>query len=436
MRHVMSTRLPLRIQMRAMSSASRIVIAGGSVMGCSTAWHLKTLNPNCHVTVIERDPYYSKASATRSAGGIRQQFSLPENITMSLYGLDFLRGLPELCARHLGGDTSDHSIGFRENGYTFLAGSTAGAAVLQANIERQHAHGATWIEALSPERLATVFPWLRTDDIVLGSRSTQGEGIFDPSRLIDSLRALCKVAGVTFVHGSLQGLETGSTSNAPNPQEVTRAIVSTTAEDLLVEECDVFVNAAGAHAAPILAPLSIDIPVRARKRHVFSFACGAKTPPGNTSPLLVDPNGAYFRPEVANAMFICGISPDADNDPDCLDDATLDEIDHNLFEDLLWPTLYHRVPSAFDNIKVKGAWAGHYDYNTLDQNALLGLCPGTTNVYLCNGFSGHGLQQSPAAGRAIAEMILHGECTSMDLDRFKPDRILDHSLLVFEDNIV
>ena len=223
-----------------------------------------------------------------------------------MYSLHFIRQLPHLCARHLGGTPSEHDIGFRETGYSFMASSDEGAAILAANIARQNALGATWIEALSPTQLHEVFPWCKHDDILLASRSTQGEGIFDPWRLISVLKSLCKVAGVEFVQGEVTDVTSVTTSD--HRAEV-RAVHITGSDSPTTVPCDVMVNAAGPHAAAIMAPLNIDLPVRARKRHVFSFKCGAAHPPPTTTPLTVDPSGVYFRPELAQATFIAGVSP-------------------------------------------------------------------------------------------------------------------------------
>jgi FAD-dependent oxidoreductase domain-containing protein 1 len=111
------------------------------------------------------------------------------------------------------------------------------------------------------------------------------------------------------------------------------------------------------------------------------------------------------------------VSPGADEDPDCFDL----EVDYTWFDERVWPKLAARVP-AFEAIKMAGAWAGHYDYNTVDQNAVLGPHPEIANFYFANGFSGHGLQQSPAAGRATAELIVHGRYLSLDLTRFGFER--------------
>jgi sarcosine oxidase len=178
--------------------------------------------------------------------------------------------------------------------------------------------------------------------------------------------------------------------------------------------CGAVVNSSGYWAREIAATVGIDLPVRPRKRLVYVFDCREAL---GRVPLTIEPNGVWFRPE--GASYICGVSPEEPNDPDCTDF----EIDYSLYEELVWPTIANRVP-AFEAIKLVRAWAGHYDYNTLDQNAILGPHPEIGNFYFCNGFSGHGLQQSPAVGRATAELITHGKYESIDLTRFGFERIL------------
>jgi sarcosine oxidase len=136
----------------------------------------------------------------------------------------------------------------------------------------------------------------------------------------------------------------------------------------------------------------------------------------------------YFRPE--GASFICGVSPPEDRDPDCTDL----EVEYGLFEETIWPTLAERVP-AFEAIKLVRAWAGHYDYNTLDQNLIIGRGPSLANFYMANGLSGHGLQQSPAIGRALTELILEGGYKSIDLTRFGYERVAKNEPLA-ELNVV
>ena len=139
---------------------------------------------------------------------------------------------------------------------------------------------------------------------------------------------------------------------------------------------------------------------------MFVFTCATPIP---HCPLVVDPTGLWFRPEGAG-QFICGISPDAANDPD---DAPLD-VDHALFDDVLWPALAARVP-AFEAIRRTQSWAGYYEVNTVDRNGIVGPHPEWTNLVFANGFSGHGIQQSPAVARGVAELLVHGDYRTLDL---------------------
>ena len=134
------------------------------------------------------------------------------------------------------------------------------------------------------------------------------------------------------------------------------------------------------------------------------------------------------RPE--SGQFLCGRSPQPNEEPE----VGNFEVDYEFFESHVWPVLAHRV-KAFEAIKLANAWAGYYAYNTFDQNAILGPHPEMTNFYFANGFSGHGLQQSPAVGRAIAEHMVHGAFTSLDLSRFGYERVA-RGEPIFEKNVV
>jgi glycine/D-amino acid oxidase-like deaminating enzyme len=172
--------------------------------------------------------------------------------------------------------------------------------------------------------------------------------------------------------------------------------------------------------------VGIDIPVFARRRSIFNVSSPARLA---RCPLLIDPTGVYFRPE--GKSFICGTSPDANNDPD---DLPLDEVDHALFDEVIWPTLAHRVPQ-FEALRVQNCWSGYYEYNVLDQNAIIGHHPDVENCIFANGFSGHGLQQGPATGRGVSELILHGRYTTLDLSPLSFERVLENRPIV-EKNVV
>jgi FAD-dependent oxidoreductase domain-containing protein 1 len=376
------------------TQAYDVVIVGGAAVGSAVAYFL-TQDPGFtgSVAVIERDPTYAHCATTLSAASIRQQFSTPENIRMSQFGVAFFRDLKTRFG-------ADADIAFRERGYLLIAGDR-GAATLRANHQVQSAEGAD-IVLLDPDEMAAKFPWLNTSDLALGSFGRTGEGWFDAHSLLTLLRTAARAIGAHYIHSEVAGIS----------REGERITSVTLANGDRIA-CGTLVNAAGPQAGDVTALAGVALPVEPRKRSVFVMAC--RTPlPG--MPLMVDPRGVWIRPE--GEMYICGVSPPEDADPR----ATDFEVDYAQFDDVVWPALAHRVP-AMEALKLQRAWAGHYDYNTLDQNAVIGRHPEVTNFIFANGFSGHGLQQSPATGRAVAELIVCGKFISLDLSIFGYERI-------------
>ena len=377
-----------------------VIIVGGGVIGSAAAYFLSASTDfEGRVTVVEAEPGYGECSTARSVGGIRQQFSTPENIDMSRFGAEFVKH----AAEHLAVHGEAPALAFTEAGYLFLA-SEAGRTVLQANHVTQRAHGAR-VALLEPAELAHRFPWLATTDLAAGSLGLADEGWLDPYSLLQGFRRKARSLGAEYLHDRVVGLlMRGRRVEGVQLERGGRIAARLT------------VNAAGTRAREVAALAGIELPVFPRKRQVFVFACRQPLP---GCPLVIDPSGMYFRPESGN--FICGISPDADADPDCRDF----DIDYDIFETRLWPLLAARVP-AFEAIKLMSAWAGHYAYNTLDQNAIIGAHPEVDGLLFANGFSGHGLQQSPAVGRALAELVTHGEFRTLDLSRFGCTRLLEN----------
>ena len=375
-----------------------IVIIGGGAIGSGIASFV-VADPAFRgtVTVIERDPTYSQASSALSASSIRQQFSTPVNIELSRFGVEFLRTIGGRLA--VEGERPD--VGLVENGYLFLA-SPEGSATLRENHALQRAHGVD-VELMEPEALRGRFGWLSVDGIDCGVLGVRGEGWFDGYSLLQAFRKHARSRGVRYVQAHACGFET------QGPR-----IVAVRLDDGGRVSGDSFVNAAGPWAGSVAGWLGIDLPVRARRRCVFGFQCATPIVP---CPLVIDPGGVWFRPEGRN-RFICGLSPDAGNDPD---DLPLD-VDHALFEEVLWPALANRVP-AFEALRPLEAWAGYYEYNTFDQNGIVGAHPTWPNLYFANGFSGHGLQQAPAVGRGVAELLVHGAYRSLDLTPLRFERI-------------
>ena len=376
-----------------------VVIVGGAVIGSAVAYYLATLGdfePG-RIVMVERNMTFAESSTARSAGGIRQQFSTPENIALSQVLLATLRNLKETF-----GPNAD--VGFKEQGYLILA-SESGVPILRGNNAIQQEAG-TDIRLLDPDQMAQRFPWLNLDGLALGSFGATGEGWLDPVILMTLFRDAAKARGVKIIKDSVVAIER-------HGGEI--AAVKLASGDRIA--CAALVNAAGPAAGAVAGLVGIPLPVEPRKRFVYVIDCKEATPALHAAPLTVDPSGVWFRPE--GRQFITGVSPEEDAEPAVGD---LDQIDHSVFEEIVWPQIATRVP-AFEAIKVTGAWAGHYDYNTLDQNAIIGPHPEITNFYFANGFSGHGLQQSAGAGRAIAELIVHGGFRTIDLTRLGYDRI-------------
>ncbi|MGF6931863.1 glycine/D-amino acid oxidase-like deaminating enzyme [Paraburkholderia sp. UCT70] len=389
--------------------SSKVVIVGGGVIGSSIAYFLRLSDPTVGVTVIERDPTYARSSSALSAASIRQQFSTPLSIQMSLFGIEFLRSIGE----RLEVDGTRPSIDLHEGGYLFLA-TPAGEATLRENHALQKSLGAD-ISLLDTHGLQTRFPWLNTNDLVAGAYGESGEGWFDGYGLVQALRKKAQALGARYVAADVTALH----------REGNRVTHVQTA-DGETYACDVVVNAAGAWSRKVAQMVGIDLPVYARRRSIFNVTSPAKL---ERCPLLIDPSGVYFRPE--GNSYICGTSPSADNDPD---DLPLDEVDHVLFDDVIWPTLANRVPQ-FEALRVQNCWSGYYEYNVLDQNAIIGHHPDIDNCIFANGFSGHGLQQGPATGRGISELILHGRYATLDLSSLSFTRVLENRPII-EKNVV
>jgi glycine/D-amino acid oxidase-like deaminating enzyme len=389
--------------------SSKVVVIGGGVIGSSIAYFLRLSDPTVSVTVIERDPTYARSSSALSAASIRQQFSTPLSIQMSLFGIEFLRSIGE----RLEVDGARPSIDLHEGGYLFLA-TPAGLATLRDNHALQKRLGAD-ISLLDTQELQTRFPWLNTEDLAAGAYGESGEGWFDGYGLVQALRKKAQALGARYIAADVTDVQ--RTGN-----RVTH--VQTANGERFA--CDVVVNAAGAWSRKVAQMVGIDLPVYARRRSIFNVTSPAKL---ERCPLLIDPGGVYFRPE--GQSFICGTSPSADNDPD---DLPLDEVDHALFDDVIWPALAHRVPQ-FEALRVQNCWSGYYEYNVLDQNAVIGYHPDVANCLFANGFSGHGLQQGPATGRGISELILHGRYTTLDLGSLSFTRVLENRPIV-EKNVV
>jgi len=386
-----------------------VIIVGGAAVGSSAAYFLASQTDfKGSVLVVEKDFTYEKCATTLSAASIRHQFSTPGNIQMSQFGTQFIKHIDAYLS--VNGEVPE--VGFHEGGYLFLA-SSAGREILQSNHRVQRALDADVI-LLTAEQMQQRFAWMNTDDLSAGSLGLSGEGWLDAYGLLQGFRRKAISLGVQYSQAKVERI---------NRQG--RRIQSVSLSDGTTVACSVVINAAGTGAHLLAQSAGIALPVESHKRCIFHFTSPAKV---DQCPLVVDPSGAYFRPE--GNGYICGISPPEEQDPECFDF----EVQHALFDDVLWPLLAARVP-GFEAVRLQSSWAGHYDMNTVDHNLILGAHPELENLLFANGFSGHGMQQSPAVGRALSELVTYGEFRTLDLSAFGWQRILANQPLL-EINVV
>ncbi len=376
-----------------------VVIVGGAMYGSSVAWWLsENADFDGSVLVVERDPTYEWTSTAHTNSCMRQQFSRPLNISISQFAADFVKNFRS----YMGGDERVPDVVLQSYGYMYLADNEAFAQTLKEGQSIQAAHGAG-TRHMSAEEIKAAYPFYNMDDILAGNHNLIDEGYFDGNTLFDWWKRSARERGVEYIHNAVVAMDRQG-----------NRIASVTLETGDVIACGTVVNCSGPRAVLTSRMAGIEIPVEPRKRYTFIFE--AETPLDRDLPLTIDPSGVHMRTD--GVYYLAGCPPDDDPAVD-YDDFVQD---HSIWEEKVWPVLAHRVP-AFERIKLRQSWAGHYAYNTFDQNAIIGAHPEVTNFVFVNGFSGHGFQQSPAMGRGVAEVIATGRYQTLDLSPFSFERI-------------
>lgn len=379
-----------------MAVTEPIVIVGGGALGSSIAMFLMQIDPSRKVVVIEKDPTYTTASSALSTSSLRQQFSTPVSIALSQFGYQFMSSNAEIASQ----------VSLTPRGYLFLSQARR-EAELRERTALARAHGAK-IREYDGADLARAFPWMQSDDLTYAAQGLEGEGWFDGYSLMQLYRTSARKAGAVYRQAEVVDLDAlGDRVTAVVLKDGTRVAASQV------------VNAAGPWAGKLAALLGLEIPVKARRRTAFMVSCPQKF---QDFPILMDITGIYVRPEQGD--FILNLSPDPEDDHD---DLPLDP-DFSIFDEKMWPVLAERIP-AFEALRVERAWAGYYEYNTFDQNGLVGRF-GYENFYLATGFSGHGLMHSAGVGRGVAELLTRDKYQSIDLTSLSPDRFIQNKPIV------
>ncbi|PAA69778.1 hypothetical protein BOX15_Mlig001411g1, partial [Macrostomum lignano] len=422
------------------------LVIGGGAIGCSVAYWLSR-QVNCNVVVVERDPAYTRAASPLSCGGIRQQFSEPENIQMSLFGSQFLRNIKENLAVF---DLDPPDICYAPHGYLVLA-DEANAETLRTNNQAQRKLGAK-VDLMSPEKMKETWPWLNVSDIALGAFGTENEGWFDPYLFLQALKRKAVSQNVKFVVGELLDFEFSMQRYVKGDlsfeQERLKAALVKCPDNLVRNiNFGVVVNAAGPWAGHVahLAGVGdfagkVKLPVEPRRQSVFVVSLpphaakkAAAATPGIDAPFIQDvASGLHLRRDGFQGDFVTYVNPPPPLPVDQLSESAVPdepecngvdlEPDYDWFDKQVWPRLAHRVP-CMEAVKVRNAWAGFYDYNTFDQNLVIGRHPFHENLIFCNGSSGHGIQHAVAIGRAVSELVLFRQYKTIDLSRMSFERL-------------
>jgi len=385
-----------------------IVVIGGGVIGSSIAYNLVNDGFDGKILVIEKDPSYEFASTTLSAGGVREQFSFPENIKISQYGLSIFENFDEIM--DCDGDMAHAE--FKQRGYLFLA-TQKNWPMIRKNYEIQKGLGAR-VSLLSLDELVELVPHMNTDDLAGGCFGSR-DGYLDPYGVLQGYIKKGKRLGVEYLYEEVTEIEVAR-----------RKIEGVTTEKGTQIQCGIVINAAGPYASVIGKMAGVDLPVEPVRKMAFVFDPKIKF--DYDLPLVVDTDGLlYFRHESGKTILTGKSIPDEPSGFNF-------EWDRDYFMEDVWPQVAERV-STFNTAKLIRGWAGLYAMNMKDGNAIIGHLGEVGGFYGAVGFSGHGLQQSPAIGKCISELIQFGKYRTIDLSCFSFHRF-ETGKLVFEEEMV
>jgi sarcosine oxidase, subunit beta len=374
----------------------RTVVIGGGIVGLSSA--LELAERGVDVVVCEKGSI-GAGSTERAAGGIRAQFSTPTNVELSVASMAVWDSFEERFGT---------AIDYRKNGYCFLAGTDETAAALQAAVEMQNERGVP-SEVFEPEAARERCSGIAPEKFVAATYSPT-DGFADPHL---ALQAYARAAADAGVDIRTKTPVTDVLREQGRPAGSARAVGVETPDGRL--EGDYVVNAAGPWARRVAELAEVSLPIAPKRRQMV--VVDPEEPVPETDPLTIDlETGTYFRPERDGEALVGGhlAGADPDRDPDGYDR----EIDFYWAADVVetaseWATYFG------PETRIKRGWAGLYAV-TPDDNAIVEkTVPG---LITAAGFSGHGFQHAPATGQIVAELIVDGEASLVDIAALSSDR--------------
>ncbi|WP_040983149.1 NAD(P)/FAD-dependent oxidoreductase [Oceanobacillus jeddahense] len=382
-----------------MANKTDIIIVGGGVIGSSIAYNLLNDGYTGEITVFEKDKLYEFASTPRSAGGIRQLFTTGINVQIGRYGLKKYTTFAEDMA--VGDEKAE--IDFKQRGYLFLA-KHENLDYLKKQMEMQQSYGVP-SKLLLKEDLLSIIPELHNADLQGGLYCAE-DGYLDPYSVMQGYARKARELGASYMYEEVEKIQS-------NRGKVTGVQL----KNGNTYEAPIVINCAGPWAPSLSESAGLPIPVIPLKRQIIQFEIAE--PLKNELPLTVDPTGVYFRHEGTSIITGYGekVKPGIDF-----------KWNRSFFEEQLWPILAERVPN-FERAKITGGWAGIYSHNTEDQNAIIGEHPKMGGYFMAVGFSGHGMQQAPAVGKGISELIRTGEYETIDLTPLRFERFAERKLV-------
>ncbi len=370
-----------------MQRTADVVVIGGGIMGASTAYHLA--KRGCaNVLVVESGEMFGLGSTGLNAGGVRYQFATAVNIELSKVSI----GMMERFA-----DEMDQPIGLRRCGYLFMLDDADDLAQFTRNVALQNAHGVP-SRVVTPAEIAELAPEVELSGIIGGTWCPR-DGLVDPNGLLQGFVSQARRLGVSLV------TSTPATSIEISGGRVQRVVTTAGTVDT-----PAVVIAAGPWSADVGAMAGVTLPVRPIRRQI---AVTAPIPSLRSDfPFVIDFSRAlYFHRE--GAGILTGMSNR--DEPPGWNTAVDDEWRLHHLESAM-----ERLPMLAD-AEIMAEWAGLYEV-TPDDQPILGRLPQADGLYVCAGFSGHGLMHGPGAGLLMAEEMLDGRAHTVDIDPLRWSR--------------